>query len=210
MKKILIGMGVVIFFLVFPIHFININTYEISTNKVAYDTKLPSIAHGRTVSQQFVPQYDDIESISICIREMACDMSSGYLNACIGDSEENVVWKEKVPLSQLVSLGWNPIFSNIQLTAGNTYYLNVEAVDTIDDGPVLSFYTTLIAAAKEEEGQRLTYDGSPIDNSTMKIKFEYAKPLNRWDYLAYYLFAVFVTAFFITNIKTRVKNRSSL
>ena len=207
MKKILIGMGIVIFFLVFPIHYIKINTYETSTNKVAYDTKLPSVAYGRMVSQQFVPQYDDVESISICIREMACDMSNGYLNSCILDSEENVVWEEKIPLSQFVSLGWNPIVYNIQLTAGNTYYLNVEAVDTIDDGPVLSFYTTYIAAAKEEEGQRLTYDGAVMDNSTMKIKFEYAKPLNRWNYLPYYLFSVFVVFFLSINIKNKVKNR---
>ena len=204
MKKILIGMGIILFFLILPFRFINFNTNEISTNKVAYDKTLPSIAHGNTVSQQFVPQYNNIKSLKIAVREMACDISQGYLQACILDSEKNFVLEEKIPLTELASPGWRLIFSDIELIAGETYYLNLDAVDVPDGGPGLSYYTMLNAASREEEGQELTYAGSKVECGNLKINFEYLKPLDKFDYLAYYLFAIFMVSFIITNLKRRM------
>lgn len=200
MKKMLIGIGIIIFFLILPFRFININTNEISTNRVAYDRTLPSVAHGNTVSQQFVPQYNNIKSLKIAIREIACDMSQGYLQACILDSEQNLVLEEKIPLTEIASFGWCSIFYDIELIAGKTYYLNIDAVDTLDDGPGLSFYTMPNAACREEEGQELTYAGTKVEAGNLKINFEYLKPLHRLDYLAYYLFTIFIVVFLATSI----------
>lgn len=201
MKKILIGMGIVFFFLIIPFHYLNFNTNEMSTNKVAYDSSFQSIAHGNTVSQQFVPQYNHIKSLKIVIREIACDMSQGYLQACILDSGKNLVREEKIPLAEVVSTGWRSIFSEVNLIKGQTYYLNLNVVDTLDHGPGLAFYPTLIAASKEEEGQELTYAGVLVENGCLKVSFEYEKPLYKSDYLAYYLFVIFISSFFIVNIK---------
>lgn len=200
MKKILIGIGIILFFLILPFRFINFNSNELSINGVAYDRTLPSIANGNIVSQQFVPQYNNIKSLKIAVREVTCDMSQGYLRACILDSEKNLVLEEKIPLTELPFWGEYPIFTDIELIAGKTYYLNIDIVDAIDDGPGFSFYTTFNAASEEERGQVLTYTGVPIENGSLKVTFEYLKPLHKFDYLAYYFFAIFIVGFFATRI----------
>lgn len=206
MKKMLIGIGIVIFFLIIPFRYVNLNTEEMSANKVAYDKTLPSIAYGCTVSQQFVPQYNQVKSLKIVIREIACDMSQGYLQACILDSEENLVLKKQIPLTEVTSTGWFSVFSDIELVAGENYYLNLDVIDVLDNGPGLAFYPSRIAAAKEEEGQELTHAGVTVENGCLKVSFEYLKPLHKFDYLAYYLFAIFIVVFGITSVN-KVKER---
>lgn len=200
MKKILMGIGIIIFFLILPFQYINFNTSEMSTNKVAYDRSFHSIAHGNVVSQQFIPQYNYIKSLKICVREVQCDMSQGYLQSCILDSEENVIYEGALPLAELGATGWHTIFTDVELNAGQTYYLNMNIVDALDDGPKLSFYTAFNAASIEEKGQVLIYAGAPVENGVLKVSFEYLKPLYKFDYLAYYFFTIFIVIFLITNM----------
>lgn len=194
MKKIVIGIGIVLFFLIIPIEYLNFTTREVSTNKVAYDKTFPSIAYGNTVSQQFVPQYDFIKRLEIYVREVKCDVSQGYLQFRILDAGKNSIYEVQVPLEKMASSGWYTVFSDIELIAGETYYLNVDAVETLDDGPGLGFFASIDTASKEEEGQKLTYAGSVMENRNLKVSFEYLKPLYKWDYLAYYLFMIFIIA----------------
>lgn len=205
MKKILIGIGIISFFLIIPIEFLGFSTCEISINKIAYDETFPSIAHGNTVSQQFVPQFNYIKRLEIYVREVNCDVSQGYLQFCILDAEKETVYEEKVALTELVSPGWYTVFSDLELVGGKTYYLNIDAVDALDDGPGLGFYTVSNAEAKEEEGQMLYYGGFPIENCTLEVAFEYLKPLYKFDYLAYYLFVLFIFAFLVTKCIMKVE-----
>ena len=200
MKKILIGIGILILFLIIPIDNLNFNTYEMSINKVAYDETFPSIAHGNTVSQQFVPQYNYIKRLEICVREVKCDVSQGYLQFCILDAEKEEVYEVKVPLTKMALPGWYTVFSDIELIAGQTYYLNIDAVGTQDDGPGLAFFTDVNTAAVEEEGQELTYAGFKVENGNLKVSFEYERSLYKIDYLAYYLFTIFVVSFFVARV----------
>lgn len=200
MKKMLIGTGIMIFFLIIPVDLINFNTHEMSINKVAYDETFPSIAHGNTVSQQFVPQYNQIKNLEIYVREVNCDVSQGYLRFCILDAEKEDVYEIKVPLTEMPSPGWYTIFSDIELIAGETYYLNVDAIDVLDDGPGLAFFTAINTESREEEGQELTYAGFVVENGNLKVSFEYLKPLHKFDYLAYYFFAIFIVSFLVAKM----------
>ena len=200
MKKIFIGVGIVLLFFIIPIEFLNFTTREISINKVAYDETFPSIAYGNTISQQFVPQYNHIKRLEICVREVNCDVSQGYLKFCILDAEKEDVYEIKIPLTEMPSPGWYTIFSDIELIAGETYYLNVDAIDVLDDGPGLAFFTAINTENREEEGQELTYAGFVVENGNLKVSFEYLKPLYKFDYLAYYLFAIFIVSFLVTKM----------
>lgn len=199
MKKMLIG--IMIFFLIIPVDLINFNTHEMSINKVAYDETFPSIAHGNTVSQQFVPQYNQIKKLEIYVREVNCDVSQGYLRFCILDAEKEDVYEIKVPLTEMPSPGWYTIFSDIELIAGETYYLTIDAEEVLDGGPGLAFFTNVNTAATEEEGQELSYAGFKVENGNLKVSFEYMKPLYKLDYLAYYLFMILIVVFLIAKVK---------
>lgn len=204
MKKMLIGIGIVILFLIIPVDNIKFYNYETSVNKAAYDETFPGITHGNTVSQGFIPQYDYIKKIEIYIREVKGESRQGYWKFSILDSKKEPVYEEKISLTELASPGWYTVFSEIELMAGESYYLNIDAVDTLDAGPGLAIFTVPDAAAQEEEGQVLTYGEFPIENGTLKISFEYLKPLNRLDYLVFYLFAIFMVSFIITNLKRSI------
>lgn len=201
MKKILIGVGIVLLFFTIPIEFLNLTTREISINKVAYDETFPSIAHGNTVSQQFVPQYNHIKRLEIYVREVNCDIGQGYLQFCILDAEKDHVYGAKIPLIEMPSPGWYTVFSDIELIAGETYYLTIDAVEVLDGGPGLAFFTNVNTAATEEEGQELSYAGFKVENGNLKVSFEYMKPLYKLDYLAYYLFMILIVVFLIAKVK---------
>lgn len=201
MKKILVGIGIVLLFFIIPIESLNFTTREISINKAAYDETFPCIAHGNTVSQQFVPQYNYIKKLEICIREVKCDVSQGYLQFCILDAEKERVYEAEISLAEMPSPGWYTVFSDIELMAGKIYYLNIDAVDVLDEGPGLAFFTVINAECREEEGQELTYAGFNVENGKLKVSFEYIKPLDKFDYLAYYLFAIFIVVFGIAKVK---------
>lgn len=207
MKKMLIGIGIIIAFLFIPTDLINFSTEELSINKVAYDESFPSIAHGYTISQKFVPQYNHVKSLKVYVREIQCDISQGWLQCSILDSGENIICQEKLSLAEVISPGWYTIFEEVELTKGEMYYLNINTVGSLDDGPSLSFYTTLNAASKEEEGQKLFYAGFPIENCTLKVSFEYLKPLHRFEYLAYYFFAIFLLFFFSKKYIIKAENK---
>ncbi len=201
MKKILTLIGLlatIAFFYAVPTQ--SIKTSVLSENAVAYDQPFPSIAHGFTLSQQFIPQYDYIDSINIYIRELNCDINQGYVSACILDENQAILYRNRIALSELNSYGWQIILSNLTLSAGETYYLTLDAVDTIDNGPTIAFYTETNAASKEELEQVLTYATFPVENASLKLSFEYKVPLNKFDYLGYYLFALFLLTFICSRL----------
>lgn len=203
MKKILINIGIMLIafmlFFILPLDSVALSTNKVSKNKIAFDKSFPSVAHGYTVSQQFVPQYDYIKNLKICVREINCDTSQGYIQSSILDSNQNILYQGQLPLTELTYTGWYTVLTDIELHAGETYYLNVDTINALDDGPTLSFYTELNAASTEEEGQALTYASFPVENCVFKVFFEYQIPLNKFDYFGYYLFAAFLISLFITN-----------
>ena len=65
-----------------------IRTDILSENKVSYEQPVPSVACGRILSQQFVPQYEQIKSIDVYINALSCSRDEGALHVKITDSSE--------------------------------------------------------------------------------------------------------------------------
>ncbi|MDE7478776.1 MAG: hypothetical protein K2M91_12675, partial [Lachnospiraceae bacterium] len=63
-----------------------IRTTVLSTNQVAYEQPVPSVAHGYVLSQQFIPQYDDMKRIEVYINALNCDKAQGFLHVQILDA----------------------------------------------------------------------------------------------------------------------------
>ena len=210
MKKTAINVGIVAvilgILLLIPTDILPVTRVLFSQNKIAYDTALPSIAGGRVVSQKFVPQFDSVESIKICVRGMNCDMSQGYVLASIYDAEDNFVCEEKLPLSEITSFGWHRVINEIKLNAGETYRIDVEVVEGYDDGPNISYYNVPNVACIEQDGQEMTYNGATIDGGVLKMYFEYNVPVTKLDYVVYYFFVIFIVGFAVTRIK-KAKNK---
>lgn len=192
-KSLVLTAAVLVLFLCTAPRFIR--TTIASENKVSYEQTIPSVAHGYILSQQFLPQYDMIERIELYINTLSCQKTQGYLHVRISDSHADTLYEHDIPLSELPAYGMTPIAENVRLTAQNTYTLSIEAVDTVDGGPVISFYPTLIAANPEESSFLLSYAGLPLENSVLRASFYYSVPLAPVNDVPYCLFIVFIAAF---------------
>lgn len=168
-----------------------------SENQIAYEQPIPSVAHGYVLSQQFIPQYDDVERIEIYINMLNCDRTKGFIHVQIMDADtaSEPVYDNSIPLSELPMFGMTAIAENVKLHSGNGYHLMIEAVDTIDDGPVISFYPAAIAASEEENGFQLSYNHLPLEDSVLRASFYYSVPLSPINYIVYCLFIVFIIFF---------------
>lgn len=165
----------------------------ISGNQVSYEKMILSVAYGYQVSQSFVPQYDYVEQIEIFVNALECDKSQGSLVASIFDSEKTQIYKNEVSLDEMPDYGGVTIAMDASLQSGEVYYLTLEAVGTMDNGPAIAFYPTSIAASEEEKEQILTYVDVPVGQSVLKVRFQYGAELPKTDYVVYYLFLSFVT-----------------
>lgn len=200
-KLLLLILAAIALFLFMAPHIIR--TTILSENNVAYEQPIPSIAHGYTLSQQFIPQYDMLKSIEIYINSLSCSKSQGYLHVTISENNTHIIYENNIPLSALPDYGMTAIAEDIALTARTAYTLSIEAVDTIDDGPVVSFYPDMTAANKEEDGSVLTYAGLPLEASVLRASFYYDVPLSPINYIPYCLFIAFAILFCAEQIRLR-------
>lgn len=172
-----------------------VKTTVLSKNRVAYEKPMTSVAHGYLLSQQFVPQYDDVEMIEIYVNALNCDVTQGAVRVNVLDAELTSVYENDILLSELPGYGRTEAVKDLRLQSGRTYYLTIEAVDTIDDGPSFSYYPTGIAAGTEQSGCTLSYAGLPLENSVLRVSFCYSVPAASADYIVYCLFLIFVVCF---------------
>lgn len=201
MIAIIWGAVTVAFFCIVPVAAIR-NTV-ISENYVSYDQAIPSVAHGYQLAQQFVPQFDDMEHIDIYVNTLECNKHNGYLLGELRDSDQIPIYKKRIALSDLPDYGWVSIVSNIDLQAGETYYLLLDAMETTDGGPKISFYASEVAASEEEKGQKLTYATFPLENSVLRARFQYSVELSKTDYIVYYLFLSFAAFMIFSRFSLR-------
>ena len=183
-----------------------VRTTVSSKNKVAYERPFPSVAHGYTLSQQFTPLYDKIESIEIYVNALNCDVTQGVVRVNILDSELLSVYENEILLSELPQYGWLEIVKNLHLQPGDNYYLTIEAADTVDDGPTFSFYPTNIAAGTEENDCILYYAGFPLEDAVLKISFLYSVPVASAEYIVYCSFLLFIVCFMIDKIYKKISH----
>lgn len=214
MKKtltVLISAAAVVIFLCAAPSFIR--TTISSENQIAYEQTIPSVAHGYVLSQQFIPQYDGLERIEIYINALNCDRTQGYMHVQILDAESESVYENTISLQELPTYGMTAIAEDVKLHSGNGYCLMIEAVDTVDDGPVISFYPTVSAASKEENGFVLSYNRVPLEGSVLRVSFYYSVPLSPVNDMVYCLFIVYMIFFASSKIsffcKTRLKDEGT-
>jgi hypothetical protein len=186
------------FVLIIPLRFIK--RTETSANKPGHEMSIPTVAYGYLISQQIVPNYDYIDSIVLCINSLNCDTSQGSLSIHLLDFDMNAVYENNIPLSELPTYGWFDAIKNVTVSSGDTYYLTVETIDCIDDGPAISYFRSNTAAAAEEENHQLTYAYLPLDDCVLKLRIIYDEPLSRPEYIVYYIFILFIASFLYTNI----------
>jgi hypothetical protein len=153
------------------------------------------MAYGYQISQELCPSNDHIDSILLWISSLKCDTSQGYLKINLLDSDMNIVYENSIFLYELPSYGWFEAVRDIDVTANATYYLTLETIDAIDDGPVISYYRSDNAQSQEEEDGQLTYAYLPLDDCALKIRIIYNVNLSLPEYFAYYVFILFIAAF---------------
>lgn len=171
-----------------------------SASGTAYEQKVDSVAFGYCLEQTFVPAYEQIESISIFVDTSQCAKETGRLEMRIQDQEGQEICAASVDIVSLPQLGWQDMPVNQKLETGKKYKIILESVDCIDVGPKISFYDVRLAGTKEQEGYHLVYAGMDVDNSALRIRFNYKVPIKVYEYLGYYVFILLIGLMVIDKI----------
>lgn len=165
---------------------------KLSENGVSYDQPIPTIAHGAGLTQQFVPQHDYMEYIEVYVNALECDKSQGVLSVQLLDAGQNLIAGNTIALGDLPDYGKVRILENVTVKAGTVYCLTLNAADTADSGPSISFYPDSVAASTEETGYSLTYGGVPFESAVLRMTIGYSVPVKWFEYGVYLVFLTFV------------------
>lgn len=200
-KYVLLVLFTLIFLLIIPLR--GIYRTEVSSNKPGHEMPIPSMSYGYQIAQELCPLNDYIDSLLLYIKSLNCETNQGYLSIHLLDSNLTSVYENNIPLSELPTYGWFEAVSDVEVVARNTYYLTVETIDAVDDGPVISYFRGDNAESCEEEGGQLTYAYLPLDECTLKLRIIYNVGLSRYEYVVYYVFILFIISFVYKKLSRR-------
>jgi len=163
-----------------------------SHNQISYDQTIPTLANGYHIIQPFVPQYDEIRTLELHVRTQGRDKTQGHLTVTLFDAARNVISENTISTAELREYGWQTVLTDLSVEAGTLYYLRLESFDTLDDGPMLSFFQNAVAASTEQIGQTLTYADVPMENTCLKMGLIYNAAPSLPERLVYWTFLSFI------------------
>lgn len=163
-----------------------------SRSGTAYEQKVDSVAFGFRLEQKFTPQYERLDAVRVHIDASGCARDVGALQVGIFDENGVQVFMTELPVADLPQYGWVEVPVQIQLTPARPSTLILESVGCADNGPKISFLDSRLAASAEQQGFSLVYAGMEIEHSALQAAFVYAVPIERYEYLAYYAFGLFL------------------
>lgn len=163
-----------------------------SKSGTAYEQKVDSVAFGFKLEQKFMPQYEKLDAVRVHIDAAGCAKDVGALQVRILDEKGEEVFMTELPIADLPQYGWVEVPVQIQMTPGRPGTLILESVGCVDNGPKISFLDARLAAATEQQGFSLVYAGMDVEHSALQAAFVYAVPIECYEYLAYYMFGLFL------------------
>lgn len=164
----------------------------VSESGVAYEQKVDSVAFGYQLEQDFVPQYEKLDTLRLHIDAAGCAREQGALQVSILDENGNQVFRSAVPVSELPQYGWVDVPVRTRLTPGRVSTVVLESVDCADFGPKISFLDARLAAAAEQQSRNLVYAGMDVEHSALQAAFIYEVPIEIYAYFVYYVFGLFL------------------
>lgn len=147
-------------------------------DQVDYNQEFIDLKQGMLVSQAFVPGYEHIESIKVYIDITFCDKANEDIEIAIEDRMEKQVYQRSISRQDMKDCGWQEAVSDVDLKAGEIYYLKVSSDDTTDNPPKLAI----------------------TDAGKMCTQIVYAEGLGKEDYTAYYLLVILLTGIILAHI----------
>jgi len=170
----------------------------VSENGVAYEQKVDSVAYGYRLEQDFMPQYEYLDSVKVHVDASECSREQGELQFGILDASGEQVFSGAVPVAELPQFGWAEASIHTRLAPGQVYTLVLESVGCVDNGPKISFVDAGLAASAEQQAFHLVYAGVETEDSALQVSFVYAVPIEGYEYLAYYVFGLLLLAMVIS------------
>lgn len=166
----------------------------ISKTGVAYEQKVDSVAFGYQLKQDFVSQYERLDTIEIYIDSSGCARDLGALECTVLNENGKQIFFTEIPVSELPRNGWVEVPVRLRLLPGQVNTLILESVGCVDNGPSISFVDSRLAAVPEQQGFHLVYAGMDVEHSALKAAFCYTIPIELYEYFAYYIFGLMLIA----------------
>ena len=148
--------------------------------------------------QQFVPLYEDLESLEIIISRQGGAAVDGTIRVTVysdgGDLSGmpgHIYATAERPVAELKSDSYEEFILNAKLEIGNTYWFSVETVQGGEVIPTVVYRPMVID--RMAENQCMFYEGMELPGASAACGYNYRLPLTKLQIVTYTVFCVFLT-----------------
>lgn len=163
-----------------------------SGNQISYYHLGPDLNQPGVLMQQFVPQYRNMEYISVYVGAACEDTEEGAIRVSLLDENFEVVTEKELYLKDIIETDYYTVVEHVDLNVGHYYYLALEGVDIQTGSCAPLLYYSKAAAGIEQTDCILTYNEQPIESGMLKMNIKYNIPLSVKYYVVYFAFLAFV------------------
>ncbi|HKM03811.1 MAG TPA: O-antigen polymerase, partial [Lachnospiraceae bacterium] len=194
-KGCILAIGIIAMLSIWPLGIIT--NMDFSSTGGENNQRTGAIFEGVNVLQEFVPQYDYIESIGILINKQDSKVSGGDLQLVFANGDFTQCVEVTVPISQMEESSYYDIPIQEKVTKGATYYYSITTVSTgvntvsTEEVAPLLIYRRLNTAGPAEN-RKLYYNGNLIENGSLACRYSYRTPLTVAQIATYDAFLILV------------------
>lgn len=142
--------------------------------------------------QTFIPEFDDLRSISLMIDRQADMADQGCVVVTVYDSEGNELGSDQKDIINMKSNKQETYLIDTKVVPGNTYYFSVQAIGIGEVGPALVYRAMPIDRITENIS--LQYDGAVLENSSTACAYTYVMPVTKMQMIEFVVFGMVLCA----------------
>lgn len=185
--KLLVWAGVVIW-ICFIWPFGKIRQDYVSKSFADDDMRTDVITEDMPIIEEFIPQYDKLESIGIILNRDDGAVTEGTLSFKVYDSQVQLIAQKDFPIAEMEDGSFTDIPLALSVEPGALYYYRIEVSNPKEGAPTLSYRSQ--SGCGPEENQVLHYGGTVIEDGSPVSRYEYGKPLGILQILTYDSFGI--------------------
>lgn len=148
------------------------------SNEVNSEQAFLEVGQGMLVRQAFVPEYDEIDTLQVCLDTFLLNKQNRNLSVSVLDRNESRIYSTKIPGRALKAYGWQEMVSRLALTKGEVYYLEL----------------------KNEAETQGNIRFAVTEKGNICFEIVYREPLGQEGYIPYYLLVILLALILLVHI----------
>lgn len=158
------------------------------------------------IIQEFIPQYDSLESIGIILNRNGGEVTEGTVSFKVYDSSIQQIAQRDFSMTEIEDGRYTDIPLFLSVEPGTRYFYRIEVSGLKEGAPTLSYRSK--EGCGPEENQTFHYGGTVIEDGSPVNRYEYGKPLGILQILCYDSLGILM-GFALSSLIDRIWNKGN-